>query len=54
MPHDVIPLRCLRCALQVDNTFTPYVVTPAKHGADIVVHSLTKFMYVIVYGSRAA
>ena len=32
--------------MQVDNTFTPYVVTPAKHGADIVVHSMTKFMCV--------
>jgi methionine-gamma-lyase len=30
--------------LVVDNTFTPLVVTPALHGADIVVHSLTKFV----------
>ncbi|GAX83508.1 hypothetical protein CEUSTIGMA_g10933.t1 [Chlamydomonas eustigma] len=30
--------------LVVDNTFTPYVVSPVKHGADIVVHSMTKFM----------
>ena len=28
----------------VDNTFTPLVVTPADHGADVVVHSLTKFV----------
>ena len=30
--------------LIVDNTFTPLSITPAKHGADIVIHSLTKFI----------
>ncbi|GAB4381635.1 MAG: aminotransferase class V-fold PLP-dependent enzyme [Calditrichia bacterium] len=30
--------------LMVDNTFTPMVVSPHKLGADIVVHSLTKFI----------
>ena len=31
--------------LIVDNTLaTPYLVRPAEHGADIVVHSLTKFL----------
>ncbi len=31
--------------LVVDNTFaTPYVCRPIDHGADIVVHSLTKFI----------
>jgi methionine-gamma-lyase len=30
--------------LMVDNTFTPMMVAPAKLGADIVVHSLTKFV----------
>jgi O-acetylhomoserine (thiol)-lyase len=31
--------------LIVDNTMaTPYLIQPFKHGADIVVHSLTKFM----------
>ena len=31
--------------LVIDNTFaTPYVVRPIDHGADVVVHSLTKFM----------
>jgi O-acetylhomoserine (thiol)-lyase len=31
--------------LVVDNTFaTPYVTRPIDHGADVVVHSLTKFM----------
>jgi len=30
--------------LIVDNTFTPMVVTPYKLGADVVVHSLTKFV----------
>ncbi|MFO0838231.1 MAG: aminotransferase class I/II-fold pyridoxal phosphate-dependent enzyme [Phycisphaerae bacterium] len=30
--------------LVVDNTFAPMVVSPIRHGADIVVHSLTKFM----------
>lgn len=30
--------------LIVDNTFSPLMVAPIVHGADIVVHSLTKFM----------
>ena len=30
--------------LVVDNTFTPLIVTPARFGADVVVHSLTKFI----------
>ena len=30
--------------LVVDNTFTPLIVAPTQHGADVVVHSLTKFM----------
>ncbi|WP_299766470.1 aminotransferase class I/II-fold pyridoxal phosphate-dependent enzyme [uncultured Dokdonia sp.] len=30
--------------LVVDNTFSPLSITPVKHGADIVVHSLTKFI----------
>ena len=31
--------------LMLDNTFpTPYLVRPLEHGADIVVHSLTKFL----------
>lgn len=31
--------------LNVDNTMaTPYLIRPLEHGADIVVHSLTKFM----------
>ena len=30
--------------LVVDNTFTPIMITPTAHGADIVVHSLTKFI----------
>jgi methionine-gamma-lyase len=30
--------------LVVDNTFSPVVVSPARLGADIVVHSLTKFV----------
>jgi methionine-gamma-lyase len=30
--------------LVVDNTFTPLIVAPIIHGADVVVHSLTKFM----------
>lgn len=30
--------------LVVDNTFSPMVVSPAQHGADVVVHSLTKFI----------
>jgi methionine-gamma-lyase len=28
----------------VDNTFSPLIFTPAQEGADIVVHSLTKFI----------
>ncbi|GFR41429.1 hypothetical protein Agub_g2116 [Astrephomene gubernaculifera] len=31
-------------ALVVDNTFTPFVVTPRRFGADVVIHSLTKFV----------
>lgn len=30
--------------LVVDNTFSPMLVTPSLHGADVVVHSLTKFI----------
>lgn len=30
--------------LVVDNTFAPLIVAPLQHGADVVVHSLTKFM----------
>ncbi|KAJ3682152.1 hypothetical protein LUZ60_014725 [Juncus effusus] len=30
--------------LVVDNTFTPMVVSPARLGADVVVHSVTKFI----------
>jgi methionine-gamma-lyase len=30
--------------LVVDNTFTPMMVTPANLGADVVIHSLTKFI----------
>jgi methionine-gamma-lyase len=30
--------------LVVDNTFTPLLITPAKFGADVVIHSLTKFI----------
>ncbi|MCA9757629.1 MAG: aminotransferase class I/II-fold pyridoxal phosphate-dependent enzyme [Candidatus Eisenbacteria bacterium] len=30
--------------LVVDNTFAPTVVTPKVHGADVVVHSLTKYV----------
>ncbi|CAI5978570.1 unnamed protein product [Closterium sp. NIES-65] len=31
-------------AVVVDNTFAPVLVSPAKHGADVVVHSLSKFI----------
>ncbi|HEX9207258.1 MAG TPA: aminotransferase class V-fold PLP-dependent enzyme, partial [Steroidobacteraceae bacterium] len=30
--------------LVVDNTFTPLIIAPIQLGADVVVHSLTKFM----------
>ncbi len=30
--------------LVVDNTFTPVIMSPAVHGADVVVHSLTKYI----------
>lgn len=30
--------------LVVDNTFSPLAITPIEHGADVVVHSLTKFI----------
>lgn len=28
----------------VDNTFAPMVISPARHGADVVVHSISKFI----------
>lgn len=30
--------------LVVDNTFSPLILTPARHGADVTVHSVTKFL----------
>ncbi len=30
--------------LVVDNTFSPLSIAPAQHGADVVIHSLTKFI----------
>ena len=30
--------------LVVDNTFTPMIITPANYGADVVIHSVTKFI----------
>lgn len=30
--------------LVVDNTFTPLIISPAKHGADVVVYSCTKYI----------
>lgn len=30
--------------LVVDNTFAPMVISPLRHGADVVVHSMTKFI----------
>ena len=30
--------------LVVDNTFSPLLLSPARHGADVVCHSLTKFI----------
>lgn len=30
--------------LVIDNTFTPLIVSPIKHGADIIVYSMTKFI----------
>ncbi len=32
------------CQLVVDNTFTPMIFSPAQLGADVVVHSMTKFI----------
>ncbi len=32
------------CKLVVDNTFSPMIFAPAKMGADVVVHSMTKFI----------
>lgn len=32
------------CKLVVDNTFSPMIFSPAEMGADIVVHSMTKFI----------
>lgn len=33
-----------KLTLVVDNTFSPVIITPARLGADIVIHSLTKFI----------
>ncbi|UGU15152.1 aminotransferase class I/II-fold pyridoxal phosphate-dependent enzyme [Sinomicrobium kalidii] len=30
--------------LVIDNTFSPLTIAPAQHGADVVIHSLTKFI----------
>ncbi|MEZ5308631.1 MAG: aminotransferase class I/II-fold pyridoxal phosphate-dependent enzyme [Pyrinomonadaceae bacterium] len=30
--------------LVVDNTFSPLILSPLRHGADVVVHSMTKFI----------
>jgi methionine-gamma-lyase len=30
--------------LVVDNTFSPMILSPLRHGADVVVHSMTKFI----------
>ncbi|RNL90699.1 aminotransferase class I/II-fold pyridoxal phosphate-dependent enzyme [Sinomicrobium pectinilyticum] len=30
--------------LVVDNTFSPLSIAPAQHGADVIIHSLTKFI----------
>ncbi|MCB0402223.1 MAG: aminotransferase class I/II-fold pyridoxal phosphate-dependent enzyme [Flavobacteriales bacterium] len=32
------------CKLVVDNTFSPMIFSPARLGADVVVHSMTKFI----------
>lgn len=32
------------CKLVVDNTFSPLMISPAMHGADVVAHSMTKFI----------
>ena len=32
------------CSLIIDNTFAPCIVSPARLGADVTVHSLTKFI----------
>ena len=31
-------------AFVVDNTFSPMILSPLRHGADVVVHSMTKFI----------
>ncbi|NDD92879.1 cystathionine beta-lyase, partial [bacterium] len=33
-----------RIKLVVDNTFVPMIITPADHGADVVIHSCTKYI----------
>jgi methionine-gamma-lyase len=45
---DIPGLAAIACTkglkLVVDNTFTPLILSPLRLGADIVVHSLTKFI----------
>ena len=51
-PHSIIDIEAVadiahrhQIPLIVDNTFgTPYLIRPIEHGADIVVHSATKFI----------
>ena len=49
-PPGMIPKMCIRDSrhnipLVVDSTFaTPYLIRPIEHGADLVIHSATKFI----------
>jgi methionine-gamma-lyase len=44
LPSLAIIARRHNAKLVVDNTFCPMIVSPAQWGADVVVHSLTKFI----------
>mmetsp|Transcript_38185 Transcript_38185/g.85103 ORF Transcript_38185/g.85103 Transcript_38185/m.85103 type:complete len:603 (+) Transcript_38185:88-1896(+) len=44
LPNLAALARARGITLVVDNTFTPFIISPARHGAHVVVHSMTKFM----------
>lgn len=44
LPALIAAVRDAGVAVMVDNTFTPVTCRPLEHGADIVVHSATKFL----------
>ncbi len=44
LPALAVLARAHGATLVVDNTFSPMIVSPLRHGADVVCHSMTKFI----------